>query len=106
MAEQDLLERIKAAEPQQKPKLQRPPMYKVILHNDDYTPFELVIKVLVDVFKMNQSTAVKTMLHAHQNGLVVCGVYPKDVAETKTEEAKSLAKSYDYALHFSFEPEE
>jgi ATP-dependent Clp protease adaptor protein ClpS len=89
-----------------KTKTQRPPLYKVILLNDDYTPREFVVLVLKAVFRMNESQAHRVMLTAHQRGACVIAVYARDVAETKAKEATDLGKSNGYPLFFTTEPEE
>lgn len=97
----DLLDRDPTIKNEEKTK--KPSMYKVILHNDDYTPFELVVVILQEVFRQNQQQAIATMLAAHQGGACVCGVYSLDVAETKATEAETFAKAHDFALRFSVE---
>ena len=89
-----------------KPKTKRPPLYKVILLNDDYTPREFVVQVLKAVFRMNESQAYRVMMTAHQRGACVIAVYTRDVAETKAKEATELAKDKGYPLFFTTEPEE
>ena len=89
-----------------KPKTQRPPLWKVILLNDDYTPREFVVQVLKAVFRMNQERAYRVMMTAHQRGACVIAVYTRDVAETKAKEATELGKSKGYPLFFTSEPEE
>jgi ATP-dependent Clp protease adaptor protein ClpS len=89
-----------------KPKTQRPPLYKVILLNDDFTPREFVVMVLKAVFRMGEETAYAVMLTAHRRGACVIAVFTKDVAETKAKEATDLAKDQGYPLAFSTEPEE
>jgi ATP-dependent Clp protease adaptor protein ClpS len=89
-----------------KPKTQRPPLYKVILLNDDYTPREFVVQVLKAVFRMNEDQAYSVMLTAHRRGACVIAVYARDVAETKAKEATELGKSKGYPLFFTTEPEE
>ena len=89
-----------------KPKLQRPPLYKVILLNDDYTPREFVVKVLEAVFRMSESQAYRVMMVAHTRGACVIAVYARDVAETKAKEATELGKQKGYPLYFTTEPEE
>jgi len=89
-----------------KPKTERPKLYKVILLNDDFTPREFVVLVLKAVFRMNESTAYRVMLTAHQKGVCVIAVYTRDVAETKAKEATELGKSKGYPLYFTTEPEE
>jgi ATP-dependent Clp protease adaptor protein ClpS len=87
-------------------KTQRPPLYKVILLNDDYTPREFVVQVLKAVFRMNEDQAYRVMMTAHQRGACVIAVYTRDVAETKAKEATELGKSKGYPLFFTTEPEE
>ena len=89
-----------------KQKTARPPLYKVILLNDDYTPREFVVKVLEAVFRMSESQAYRVMMTAHQRGACVIAVYTRDVAETKAKEATELGKSKGYPLFFTTEPEE
>ena len=89
-----------------KSKTQRPPLWKVILLNDDYTPREFVVLVLKSVFRMNEAAAYNVMMTAHRKGACVIAVFTKDVAETKATEAMALAKSKGYPLAFSTEPEE
>jgi ATP-dependent Clp protease adaptor protein ClpS len=88
------------------PKTQRPPLYKVILLNDDYTPREFVVLVLKAVFRMGEETANRVMMTAHRRGACVIAVYTRDVAETKAKEATDLGKSKGYPLFFTTEPEE
>jgi ATP-dependent Clp protease adaptor protein ClpS len=87
-------------------KTERPKLYKVILLNDDFTPREFVVLVLKAVFRMNETTATKVMLTAHQKGACVIAVFTRDVAETKAKEATELGKSKGYPLYFTTEPEE
>jgi len=89
-----------------KTKTQRPPLWKVILLNDDYTPREFVVMVLKAVFRMGEEKAYAVMLTAHRRGACVIAVYARDIAETKATEAMELAKSKGYPLAFSTEPEE
>jgi ATP-dependent Clp protease adaptor protein ClpS len=87
-------------------KTQRPPLYKVILINDDYTPREFVVQVLKAVFRMNEDQAYRVMMTAHQRGTCVIAVYTRDVAETKAKEGTELGKSKGYPLFFTTEPEQ
>lgn len=87
-------------------KTQRPPLYKVILLNDDYTPREFVVLVLKAVFRMGADKAYSVMMTAHRRGACVIAVYTRDVAETKAKEATELGKSKGYPLFFTTEPEE
>ncbi len=92
--------------PQTTPKTARPPLYKVILLNDDFTPREFVVKVLEAVFRMSESQAYRVMMTAHRRGACVIAVYARDVAETKAKEATEMGKSRGYPLFFTTEPEE
>jgi ATP-dependent Clp protease adaptor protein ClpS len=89
-----------------KPKTQRPPLYKVILLNDDYTPREFVVMVLNAVFRMGAERAYHVMMTAHRRGACVIAVYARDVAETKAKEATELGRANGYPLFFTTEPEE
>ena len=91
-----------------KPKLkpQRPPLYKVILLNDDFTPREFVVMVLKAVFNMGEDIASRVMLTAHQKGACVIAVFTRDVAETKAKEATEMGKAKGYPLFFTTEKEE
>ena len=89
-----------------RPKIARPPLHKVILLNDDYTPREFVVLVLKAVFRMNETQAYGVMLTAHRKGSCVIAVYTRDVAETKATEATELGRSMGYPLAFTTEPEE
>jgi ATP-dependent Clp protease adaptor protein ClpS len=88
------------------PKTQRPPLYKVILLNDDYTPREFVVMVLNAVFRMGAERAYHVMMTAHQRGACVIAVYTRDVAETKAKEATEFGRAKGYPLFFTTEPEE
>jgi ATP-dependent Clp protease adaptor protein ClpS len=92
--------------PKTETQTQRPPLYKVILINDDYTPREFVVQVLKAVFRMNADRAHHVMMTAHRRGVCVIAVYTRDVAETKAKEATELGKSQGYPLYFTTEPEE
>jgi ATP-dependent Clp protease adaptor protein ClpS len=89
-----------------KTKTERPKLYKVILLNDDFTPREFVVLVLKAVFRMNEPTAHRVMLTAHQRGACVIAVFTRDVAETKAKEATGLGKAKGYPLYFTTEPED
>ncbi len=86
-------------------RLARPRLYKVLLHNDDYTPREFVVVVLRHVFQMTESEAVRLMLHVHNRGVGVAGVFPFSIAETKASEVDSLAKQAEVPLLCTVEPE-
>lgn len=89
-----------------KPKTERPRLHKVILVNDDYTPREFVVMVLMAVFRMSESEAGRVMMTAHQRGVCVVAVYQQDIAETKATEATELGKRAGFPLMFTTEPEE
>ena len=89
-----------------KTKTQRPPLYKVILLNDDFTPREFVVIVLKTVFRMSAERAYHVMMTAHRRGACVIAVYTRDIAETKAKEATELGKQKGYPLFFTTEPEE
>ncbi|MCC5885970.1 MAG: ATP-dependent Clp protease adapter ClpS [Gammaproteobacteria bacterium] len=81
-----------------KPKLKRPPMYKVIVLNDDYTPMEFVVHVLEQIFGMNREKATQVMLTIHTMGSAVCGIYPRDIAENKSEQVNRYAQENNHPL--------
>ncbi len=89
-----------------KQKLKKPPLYKVLLHNDNYTTREFVVAVLKEVFHKSEADAVQIMLHVHYNGIGVAGVYTYEVAETKIQTVEAAAKAHDMPLRLSMEPEE
>lgn len=85
-------------EPKTKQKTQQPPLYKVLLHNDHYTPMEFVVGILMDVFHKSEGDAIQVMLHAHHSGFAVAGVFAKEIAETKVEKVTQLAQKAQYPL--------
>lgn len=87
----------------EKPKLQQPPLYKVILINDDYTPMDFVVDVLRSFFSMNIEKATQIMLKVHTEGKGVCGVYSKDVAETKAAQVNDYSRECEQPLLCSVE---
>jgi len=92
--------------PRTRSRTARPPLYKVILLNDDFTPREFVVQVLKAVFRMNAERAHAVMMTAHRKGSCVIAVYARDVAETKAKEATELGKQSGYPLFFTAEPEQ
>ena len=76
----------------------KPQMYKVILLNDDYTPMEFVVEILKGVFHKEHAEATRIMLHVHQNGMGVAGVFPFEVAETKVRTVDDLARQSEFPL--------
>ena len=81
-----------------KPKLKRPPMYKVVLLNDDYTPMEFVVHVLERFFGMDREKATQIMLTVHTQGAAVVGIFPRDIAETKSEQVNRYAQENQHPL--------
>jgi len=79
-------------------KLKPPPMYKVLLHNDDYTTMEFVVQVLESVFHRNHTEATQIMLHIHKRGLGVAGVYTHEVAETRVAIVDAMARQHEHPL--------
>jgi len=84
-------------------KTAKPSMYKVLLLNDDYTPMEFVIHVLERFFQKNHDEATQIMLHVHQKGVGVCGVYPYEIAETKVTQVIDLARKHQHPLQCTLE---
>ena len=90
---------------EEKARTKKPPLYAVLLHNDDYTTREFVVMVLQGIFRKSEMDANRIMLHVHQNGVGVAGVYPFEVAETKIAQTMQLARKYEYPLQLTMEPE-
>lgn len=86
-----------------RPKLKRPPLYKVLLLNDDYTPMEFVVQVLERFFSMNREKATQIMLHVHTRGVGVCGVFSRDVAETKVAQVNDFSRENKHPLKCTME---
>lgn len=86
-----------------KPKLKKPPLYKVILLNDDFTPMGFVIDILMQFFNMPQDKATRVMLQIHTQGIGVCGTYTKDVAETKVCIVNQYSRDHQHPLLCSME---
>ena len=86
-----------------KPELKRPPMYKVLLLNDDYTPMEFVVHILENFFSMPREKATQIMLVVHSEGKAVVGIYPRDIAETKSEQVNLYAQENGHPLMSSIE---
>lgn len=82
----------------EKPKTRKPPMFKVVMVNDDFTPMEFVVQVLQQFFHHTRESAVQIMLHIHTKGRGVAGVYPAEVAETKTAQANAFARENQHPL--------
>ncbi|WP_347986867.1 ATP-dependent Clp protease adapter ClpS [Methylomonas sp. AM2-LC] len=86
-----------------KPQLKKPPLYKVILLNDDFTPMDFVVEVLTDFFNMSQERATQVMLQVHTQGVGVCGTYSKDVAETKVHIVNNYSREHHHPLMCAME---
>jgi ATP-dependent Clp protease adaptor protein ClpS len=87
------------------PKVQRPRLYKVLLLNDDYTPMEFVVVLIERIFYKNREEATQIMLHVHQKGVGVCGIFTREVAETKVRQVLGFAKERQHPLQCTMEPE-
>jgi ATP-dependent Clp protease adaptor protein ClpS len=88
------------------PKVARPPLYKVMLVNDDFTPREFVVRVLKAEFRMTEDQAHRVMITAHQKGSCVVAVFTREIAETKATRATDMARGQGFPLLFTTEPEE
>ena len=88
---------------QTKPKTQKPSMYRVLLLNDDYTPMEFVVYVLEQFFNKSREDATRIMLHVHQHGVGVCGVFTYEVAETKVAQVVDTARRHQHPLQCTME---
>jgi ATP-dependent Clp protease adaptor protein ClpS len=84
-------------------KLQKPKLYKVLLHNDDYTTMEFVVFILAAIFHRSETDAVQIMLHVHRKGVGVAGVYTREVADARVRQVEALAREYEYPLRCSIE---
>lgn len=83
---------------QSRPKLKRPPMYQVLLINDDFTPMEFVVHVLEKFFRMDREKAMRIMLHVHTKGRGLCGIYVREIAETKVAQVNDYSRSKNHPL--------
>lgn len=86
------------------PEVAKPPMYAVVMYNDNYTPMEFVVHILQSEFRHNIEKAVEIMLAIHNSGKGIAGIYPKDIAETKAKKVNSLAHREGYPLLTQIEP--
>ena len=86
-----------------RPKTKKPSLYKVLLLNDDYTPMEFVVLVLKRYFRMDMEQATRVMLHVHQRGVGVCGIFSMEVAETKVNQVMDFAKQNQHPLQCTLE---
>jgi len=86
-----------------KPKVRRPPLYRVILLNDDYTPMDFVVYVLQKFFAMDHEKATQIMLHVHTRGMGVCGIFSRDIAETKVTMVNQFSREHQHPLKCTME---
>jgi ATP-dependent Clp protease adaptor protein ClpS len=91
---------------EEKPALKRPPMYKVVMLNDDYTPMDFVVEILESFFYMNREQATRVMLKVHTEGRAVCGIYTRDIAETKAAMVNQYAQECQHPLICEIEVDE
>ena len=89
-----------------KPELKKPPLFKVVLINDDYTPMEFVVEVLETFFRMNREQATHVMLTVHTQGKGVCGIFTRDIAETKAAQVNQYARENEHPLLCEIEASE
>ncbi len=88
-----------------KPALKRPDMYRVLLINDDYTPMDFVIMLLTNVFRKDHDAATQIMMHVHTRGVGVCGVFTREIAETKVRQVLDLSQQGQHPLQCEMEPD-
>lgn len=93
-----LIDGVDLAVEEARPKLKKPPLYRVVLINDDYTPMEFVVDVLQSVFGMERNQATRVMLEVHTKGKGVCGVFTYEIAETKVAQVTSIAQQQQHPL--------
>ena len=86
-----------------RPELKKPPMFKVVLLNDDYTPMEFVVIVLETFFAMSRENATRVMLHVHTQGKGVCGIFTRDVADTKVAQVNAFSRAHQHPLMCAME---
>lgn len=86
-----------------KPKLKKPPLFRVLLLNDDFTPMDFVVEILMDFFNMSEDKATHVMLQVHTQGVGLCGTYSKDVAETKVQMVNDYSREHHHPLMCSME---
>lgn len=96
--DEDHQEQGDVAEQTRDPELEEPPLYKVVLHNDDYTPMEFVVEVLQTFFAMDHEKAVQIMLAVHTQGKATCGIYTRDIAETRSQQVNQYARECQHPL--------
>ena len=87
-------------------KTRTPRMYKVVLHNDDYSPMEFVVAILEQIFHLNREDATRIMLEIHNNGVGIAGLYSYEAAETKVEQVLNAARLHEHPLQCTMEPDQ
>ena len=92
-----------AAVAESREKVEEPPLFKVLLHNDDFTTMEFVVWILESVFNMAEEQAIQVMLNVHLRGLGVAGIYTYEIAETKVEKTTALAREHEFPLLVTME---
>ena len=92
-----------AAVAETREKVEEPPLFKVLLHNDDFTTMEFVVWVLESVFNMPEEQAIQVMLNVHLRGIGVAGIYTFEIAETKVDKASALAREQEFPLLVTME---
>ena len=95
-----------ATEKRTRTRPKKPPLYRVLLHNDDYTTRDFVVFVLASIFHRSEPDAIGIMLHVHHTGVGVAGVYTREIAETKIQTVEQMAQEHEFPLRLSMEPEE
>jgi len=93
------------AETQDVKRIEPPRLYKVLLHNDDYTPMDFVVDILIDIFQKDEASAMQIMFNVHKLGKGLCGVYPREIAETKVAKVHEFASQQEFPLQASMEEE-
>jgi ATP-dependent Clp protease adaptor protein ClpS len=88
-----------------KPRLKKPPLYRVLLLNDDYTTMDFVIEILTSVFHHSDEKAAQIMMHVHQKGAGICGIFTREIAETKVEQVLQYAQQNKHPLQCTMEPD-
>ena len=87
-------------------RLEEPKMYRVLLHNDDYTSMDFVVEILTSIFHKNYKQAEQIMLHIHETGKAICGVYTFEIAQTKTQQVRQRAKQNEFPLLATLEEDQ
>jgi len=95
-----------AVQAEQKTQLKKPPLYKVLIHNDNYTTMDFVVRILMEIFHKPENEAIETMWKVHLEGVGVAGIYSREIAETKMARAEAEAAANEFPLRFSMEPQE